>query len=172
MTDTKLKVIDGIKFPISQPYEEGMTLGAAEAKALNQTRAENIGNNTRAKIKEMKKEGISEDKISDYVAGIDAEYELTLSAVSSSRKLDPVEKEAEKIAKEYLKQALAESGRKLTVPPEGETKESWKEKVQTEVERIAEDNEVIKVAKANVAAREKNTEKLAAALDAGAGLKG
>ena len=83
------KTINGISFEISTPYSEGHVLTEAEAKALNQTRSENIGNNLRAKIKEMQEAGESEDAIAAIVAEKDAEYVFTLASVSASRKLDP-----------------------------------------------------------------------------------
>ena len=43
----KSKIIDGLSFEISQPYAAGQTINEAEAKALNQVRSENIGNNLR-----------------------------------------------------------------------------------------------------------------------------
>ena len=39
--------ISGQAFDVSTPYAAGHTLTEAEAKVLNQTRAENIGNNFR-----------------------------------------------------------------------------------------------------------------------------
>lgn len=157
---TKLKTINDIQFPITQPYSEGMVMGAAEARALNQTRSENIGNNCRAKIKEMLAEGKSEKEIKKYVSAVDAEYVLTLTAARGVG-LDPVEREAQKIARELIKQVLAQSGRKLTVPPEGETKESWDEKVSAEVEKIAAEPDVIEAAKAEVKAKKERAENLA-----------
>jgi hypothetical protein len=52
MPETKTKTIEGKNFEISQPYEEGHVITAIEARVLNQTRSENIGNNVRAKLKE------------------------------------------------------------------------------------------------------------------------
>lgn len=165
MPEPKLKTIDGTQFLISQPYEPGHVINEAEARALNQTRSENVGNNVRAKLKEMKEANESEQALADYVASYDAEYILTLGAVSATRKLDPVEKEAQRIARELLKNHLAETGRKLTVAPEGETEESWKEKVQEQVDSIAENEEVIKIAKKNVEAKKKQADALAGALE-------
>lgn len=158
------KTINGMEFEISQPYAEGHQCTAAEARALNQTRSENIGNNTRAKIKEMIENGNPEQDIYDYVSGVDAEYVFTLAGVSASRKLDPVEREANKLARELLKDHLAQSGRKLTVAPEGMTKEDWEDKVASEVERIAALPEVLKAAQKNVDAKAKQASSLAEAL--------
>jgi hypothetical protein len=159
------KTINGLQFEISEPYAEGHTVSAIEARVLNQTRSENIGNNARAKIKEMQESGtVSEQDIADYVSEIDSRYEFTAAGVSASRKLDPVEREANKIARELLKAHLAASGRKLTVAPEGLTDEEWDDKVSSEVERIAGLDEVLKAAKKNVDAKSKQAATLAEAL--------
>lgn len=158
------KTINGLQFEISEPYAEGHTCSAIEARVLNQTRSENIGNNTRAKIKEMQEGDASEQDIYDYVAGVDSEYVFTAAGVSASRKLDPVEREANKIARELLKSHLAASGRKLTVAPEGLTEDEWDDKVSAEVERIAALDEVLKAAKKNVDAKNKQAATLAEAL--------
>lgn len=154
------KTINGMEFEISQPYSEGHQCTAAEAKALNQTRSENIGNNARAKIKEMLDKGAPDQEIIDYVAALDAKYEFTLAGVSASRKLDPVEKEANKIARELLKEHLATTGRKLTVTPDGMTDDEWEDKVAAEIERIASDEQVVKAAKKNVDAKQKQADTL------------
>jgi DNA repair ATPase RecN len=158
------KTINGMEFELSAPYAEGHTVNAIEARVLNQTRAENIGNNARAKIKEMQDAGKTEDEIREYVAGVDANYEFTAAGVSASRKLDPVEREANKIARDLLKAHLATSGRKLTVAPEGLTDEEWDDKVSAEVERIAGLDEVLAAAKKAVAAKQKQADTLANAL--------
>lgn len=158
------KTINGIQFEITEPYAEGHTISQIEARVLNQTRAENIGNNTRAKIKEMQEGNSSDQEILEYVSGVDAGYVFTAAGVSASRKLDPVEREANKIARELLKAHLATTGRKLTVAPEGLTDEEWDDKVSSEVERIASDEAVIAAARKNVAAKSKQAEQLAAAL--------
>jgi hypothetical protein len=160
------KTINGMEFEISAPYAEGHTVNAIEARVLNQTRAENIGNNARAKIKEMQDAGQSEDEIREYVAGIDANYVFTAAGVSAARKLDPVEREANKIARELLKAHLAADGRKLTVAPEGLTADEWDDKVSAEVERIAGLDEVLAAAKKAVAAKQKQADQLASALGA------
>ena len=159
-----LKTINGLQFEISEPYTEGHTISALEARVLNQTRSENIGNNTRAKIKEMQEANTSEQEIADYVSGVDQSYEFTAAGVSSSRKLDPVEREAVKIARELLKAHLATSGRKLTVAPEGLTDEEWEDRVTGEIERISSLPEVTKAAQKNVDAKNKQAQSLADAL--------
>lgn len=164
MAEAKSKTINGLEFTISQPYDAGHPLTEAEARALNQTRSENIGNNVRAKIKEMQEKGESESAIAAYVAEVDGKYEFTLANVAASRKLDPIEREARSIAKELLKGHLASTGRKLTVAPEGLTQEEWDEKVEGEIDRIAASEQVLKQAKKNVDAKKKTADSLMEAI--------
>lgn len=160
MADTKQKTINGLVFEVSQPYAEGHTISDIEAKVLNQVRAENIGNNVRAKLKEMQEAGESEDAMRALVAEKDSEYVFTAGNVGEGRKLDPYEREAEKLARELLKEHLAASGRKLTVAPEGVTEDDWKAKIQTEVDRIAVMDDVVRAARKRVDDRRKTADKL------------
>lgn len=165
MPDTKTKTIEGKNFEISQPYEEGHVLTAIEARVLNQTRSENIGNNVRAKLKEAIEQGKSDNDLAALVAEVDAAYAFTAAGTRAAAKLDPYEREARKIARELLKAHLAESGRKLTVAPEGVTEEEWDEKIEAEVDRIATLDSVLEAAKKEVDARKKRADKLATALE-------
>ena len=162
------KMINGLAFEISAPYAEGHTINEAEARVLNQTRAENIGNNVRAKLKEMAEAGSSLEELQAFVAEKDAEYVFTLSNAGQSRQLDPVEREAIKIARDLLKQHLGETGRKLTVAPQGFTDEEWAEKIESEVDRIAQSEPVLKAAKQRVDARKKQADSLMSALEGAA----
>lgn len=157
---TKSKTINGLVFEVNQPYVAGHVITEAEARALNQTRSENIGNNVRAKIKEMQEAGSDQAAIAAYVSEVDGNYEFTLANVAASRKLDPYEREARNIARELLKNHLAQTGRKLTVAPEGVTDEEWKDKVEAETDRIAGSEGVVAQAKKNVDARQKTADKL------------
>lgn len=166
--ETKPKVINGLSFALSQPYLAGHVLTEIEAKVLNQTRSENIGNNSRAKIKEMQDEGASEADIQAFVAEVDANYIFRTASEGAGRSVDPYEKEARKIARELLKDHLATTGRKITVTPEGLTDDEWKDKVDTEVDRIASTDAVLKAAKKNVDAKRKQADELMAAVTGGA----
>lgn len=165
MPEPKTRTIAEMTFEIAQPFEEGHVCTAGEAKALNQTRAENVGNNLRKQIEAAKSEGKSEDEIRAMVAEYDAAYELTLTTVATSRKLDPVEREARAIAKDVLKEHLAKTGRKLTKAPEGETDESWKEKVEAQIELIMAKEEVVKAAQKRVKEKQRTSEALLADMD-------
>ena len=172
MPEAKNKVIDGDTYVITQPYEVGHAITEIEARVLNQTRAENIGNNVRAKLKEAKELGEAEgwgakklqNALEKIVAEFDAAYEFTAAATRGAAKLDPVEKEARKQARELLKDHLAQTGRKLTVAPEGVTQEAWDETIETEVDRIAAIPEVMEAARETVAARQSRAEKMQSAL--------
>ncbi len=154
--ETKSKIIHGTAFEISQPYAEGHILTAAEARALNQVRSENIGNNVREKLKELLDAGDTA-AATTLVAERDAEYVFNMSSGSGAVKRDPIETEARKIARDLIKESLAASGRKLSTVPQGETEESWKEKLEAETDRIAAMDDVLKVAKKNVADKQKKS---------------
>ena len=162
--ETKPKVINAVSFEITQPYAAGHVLTELEAKVLNQTRSENVGNNTRTKIKEMQDAGEPVTNIVAYVTAFDAEYVFRSVSESAGRSVDPTETEARKIAKELLKNHLATTGRKITVAPDGETDESWKDKVAAKVEEIASSDAVLKAAAKNVAAKKKTAETLLEAI--------
>lgn len=106
----------GVQITVSQPYAEGHTCTEAEAKALNQTRAENIGNNMRKRIGEiMDSDDLSDDQkseaIAEAVAEYDAAYVFSMVAVRSSRSSQsPLEKEARKVAREYIAEQLRAKG--------------------------------------------------------------
>jgi len=157
---TKTKTINGLQFEISQPYVKGSVLTEAEAKALNQTRSENIGNNVRAKLKEAVEAGKSVEELAAIVAAVDAEYVFTLASVSASAKRDPYEAEAFKMAKALIKEHLAAKGRKITDIPEGSTKEEWEAKLEGEYERVAASAGVVAAAKKAVDARRKTASSL------------
>lgn len=156
MTEKKTKIIAGESFEISAPYAAGHALTEAEAKTLNQVRSENIGNNLREKIKELIEAGKLDDARA-LVAEKDATYEFTLASASgtSSRALDPVEREARALAKEIVKAKLAEQGKKWNVAPEGYDKDTWAAKLEENVEKFAATEQVLAEAKKAVNAKQK-----------------
>lgn len=173
MPDNKDKLIDGEKFSITQPYAEGHVITAAEAKALNQTRSENIGNNLREAVKaaKLKRDAATDadptdfNGLADMVAKYDAEYTFAMGGSGvSTRKLDPIEREAKKIADETIKAHLAKTGRKISVTPEGETDESWSEKIDAQRDKLMTADNVVKLAKKRVAERQKVTDDAAVEL--------
>lgn len=162
----KEKIINGLAFLVAQPYAAGHTLTEIEAKVLNQVRSENIGNNLRKAVKEAQDAGKPEDEIKALVAAYDAEYVFTAAGDGSGRiVLDPIEREARNIAKDIIKEKLAGMGRKLSTIPEGHTKESWAEKLEENISKVAAQEAVLKAAKKAVDEKKKRTEALAEGLD-------
>ena len=164
--ETKTKLINDIKFEIAQPYAAGHVCSEAEAKALNQVRSENIGNNMRAAVKKALEDGKTEAEIVAIVAEYDGKYEFNLASVraAGAAKLDPIEKEARKLARELIVADLAKKGRKISQVPDGLTKEEWDEKVETKIDEVAAHEAVIAEATKIVKARSKRADTLAAAL--------
>lgn len=161
--------IAGQTFPVSQPYLAGHAITEAEAKALNQVRAENVRNNTASKVKAAvegtAKEGEpTADTIAAYVAEYDAAYVFTLASVGGGRKSsDPTEVEALKIARTMFADWAA--GKKLTV-------KAIKEKIGDEaydakIAEMAERDDVVKEAKRRVKARQAAAEDAIGDIDLG-----
>lgn len=166
---TKEITIAGHSFAVAQPYTEGHTITEAEAKALNQVRAENIRNNMASKVKAAY-EGTAKDgdptvdTIVEAVAAYDAAYVFTLASVGGGRKpSDPVEVEALRIARGTFADWAA--SKKLTV-------KAVKEKIGDEaydakIAEIAERDDIIKEAKRRVKARQAAAENSMGDLDLG-----
>jgi hypothetical protein len=161
MSDQKTKLIAGESFLISQPYLEGHVLTAAEAKTLNQVRSENIGNNMRTQVKEALEardggDSSKYDALAAAVAKYDAEYTFAMGGSGvSTRRLDPIEREARAIATDLIRADLAAKGRKITQVPEGLTKDEWEAKLDTTRELLMAREDVLKAAKKRVADKEK-----------------
>jgi hypothetical protein len=161
--------IAGQTFTVLQPYAAGHAITEAEAKALNQVRAENVRNNTASKVKAAV-EGTAKDgeptadTIVAYVAKYDADYIFTLASVGGGRKTtDPVEVEALKIARGVFADAMAK--KKLTVKA---VKEKIGEDVyEAKIAEIAEREEIVKEAKRRVKARQAAAEDAIGGLDLG-----
>jgi hypothetical protein len=118
---TKTLTIYDIDFQVEQPYAEGHVINAHEARALNQTRGENISNNFRSEVKKVTDlaEGPDrEAKIADLKKRF-AEYEADYSfATGGGRISDPIERRARQMIKDAFKEHLAASGRKISDVPE------------------------------------------------------
>ena len=142
--------ISGETFEVSAPYAAGQTINEAEAKTLNQTRAENIGNNFRAAVKKALEEG----KIAEVRAAIaeyDASYQFSMTA--TRQPIDPIESEAFKIAREVVKARIAEKTG-LTLKKYLET-EGNQAKYDAAVEKMAAQDDTLKLAKKRVAEKKK-----------------
>jgi hypothetical protein len=143
ITMAKTINIYGELFELTSPYSAGNTIGEAEAKALNQTRAENIANNFRKDVKTALASGSAENlsKLRGEIAAYDASYEFRLDGAPRTP-VDPVEREAWNIARDQIKAQIAASGRKL--------KEFTKEQLEEAYEMYSQDEEVLKLAKSRV----------------------
>lgn len=169
MSDKKVKVIDGDSYEISQPYQAGHVINEIEARVLNQCRSENIGNNVRNKIKELKEqaeaEGWGEKKLHNalqkLVEEADQNYVFTAAAARRTTKMDPVEREARKIAKALIRNALAEEGRKITDVPEGMTEEEWKDKIEDQISKLIEMPDIIAAAQREVEEKQRKADAMA-----------
>lgn len=157
--ETKTISIQGVEVPVRQPYAAGHVLTDHEARALNQTRAENIGNNFRAQIKaavEGKEGAESLDSILAKLAEYDATYEFTARVAGSRSTATPLDKMTAKIARNWLVAKLKEQGTTLKAYIEANGEATVDEKL----EAIAANEQIIKLAKDEL----KKQEKAAAAL--------
>lgn len=156
--DPKQMTVQGVNVEVSQPYEEGHKITVAEAKALNQVRAENIGNNLRKNIKEMlENAGGDTDAVQKdaqaAVSAYDAEYEFTLASVGGggSTRLDPLTKECRAIARNFITGKLKEKGISQKDYLEANGPDAIKEKVI----ELADNEQIVAAAKKSLKEKEK-----------------
>lgn len=167
---TKTTIISGQSFEIATPYAAGHVLTEVEAKVLNQTRVENVRNNVAKAVKEAYDSG-DETKIAEVrtaVAAYDAEYVFTAGGsrgALATVRLDPVEREARKLAKSILMGELAKRGLKFGTAPEGTSEDDWKAKMEANLSKIAAQDEVVKQAQKIVKQAEKLRNEAAVELD-------
>jgi hypothetical protein len=157
MADMKERTVQTIPVSVTQPYATGHKVTEAEARALNQVRAENIANNLRKTLKGMLDDAegdvesvkkAAQAKIAEY----DATYVFTLASVGggSSSKLSPVEKEARRIARDLINAELAKLGKTAKAYKE----EKGDDAINIKVAEIADNPKVVELAKANLASRQ------------------
>ena len=169
MSTSKEITIAGQTFAVLQPYAAGHVITEAEAKALNQVRAENIRNNMASKVKAAfdgtAKEGEpTQDTIAQFVADYDAAYEFTLASVGGGkRSTDPNEVEALRIARGIFADWAA--SKKLTVKAIKE--KIGEEAYEAKIAEIAEREDVVKEAKRRVKQRQAAAESAIGDLDLG-----
>ncbi len=152
---TKEITIGGAIVTVTTPYAEGHTMNEAEAKSLNQTRAENIANNCRKFVSE-KNEGTAKSPIfsegdltaiADHIEAYDAKYVFTLASVGGGRTpIDPLERECLLVVKEHIKGKIKEAG--------GLLKDYDKDALEAKYASLIDEPQVIKVAKARIKQRE------------------
>ena len=151
---TKTINISGNAVTVSAPYTAGYTINEAEARALNQTRAENIGNNFRKAIKEATTDEALQKVLAELTA-YDQKYNFSMTVARTPA--DPIEAEAERVAKEYvLAKVKTEKGFKslkayFAADPENEAR------YNAAVETVSLLDDVLKLAKQRVANKAKTS---------------
>lgn len=108
-------------FQAPAPYSAGIhELTAGEASALNRVLAENLRNNFAPTIKKATEGGavLDADDLQAKFAAYAASYAFASGRASKSI-VDPVEKEAHRIAKEHVTTALKNKGFNMKNLPEG-----------------------------------------------------
>jgi hypothetical protein len=149
-------------FPITAPYAAGHVLNEAEAKSLNQTRRENIGNGVRKQLEKLKGEaeelaGEALVAATELVAKYDAAYVFAARNVVA-RIVDPLEKEVMSLARAQLTTMLKKQNKKLT-----DVEKAKPEAVAAKLAEIAKNPVIIKLAKDRL----KQREAMASELDLG-----
>lgn len=158
MSATREISILGVILTIAQPYTEGHVVNEAEAKALNQTRAENISNALRAKVKAKQSEDGTYtpealEKITAMAAAYDAEYTFTLGGTGGGRTpTDPLEKECIAVARQFVTAKLKEAGKKVKELSEGQ--------MDAYIAQVVDAPEIVDLAKQRLKQREKLSAKL------------
>lgn len=116
----------GYTFVISEPFQAGTIITAAEAKALNDLRAENIQNNTRRLVQQASA-GLSQgqllaqevlDQIQTRITEYDLGYSFEQKAASARNRLGDIEAEARDIAREQVEEAMRQAGAGAPDEPE------------------------------------------------------
>lgn len=158
MADQKTMTVQGVSVEVTQPYEAGHTITDAEARALNQVRAENIGNNLRKQIKDMvEAEGATPESVQaaaqKIVSAYDAEYEFTLASVGggSTARLDPLTKECRAIARNFIARKLKEQG----ISQKDYLEKNGEDAIKSKVIELADNPKIVEAAKKAIAEREK-----------------
>lgn len=133
--------VQGESFVFTDRYATGHVVNENEARALNQVLSENLRNNVAARVKDTDI-AFTQDDFDMYAAS----YEF--NAASARRApLDPVEKEAVRIAKTMVAQAL--KAKDITVKDYTATQEG-KDKYDANVAAVSANEKVIAMAKTRV----------------------
>lgn len=132
MSDTQTLTIQGHQFSAPAPYAQGHVLTENEAKVMNQVLGENLRNNFAARVRAAREAaGLAADGELD-TAQMDAlqtefndyadKYEFA-GKRSPRAPVDPVGREAHKIARGCVVEALQKNGYKVKDLPEGQLDE-------------------------------------------------
>lgn len=159
----KTITVQGVSVDVKAPYEAGHTITDAEAKALNQVRAENVRNNTAKAVKELLDAANGDvaavqTKAQELVAAYDAAYEFTLASVGGGRKpADPLEKAARDIARDWIVGKIKDAGmtQKEYLEKNGE------DSIKAKIEELSGHPKIIEAAKKALAQRQKMADSLA-----------
>ena len=142
----KTILIQGEAFEVTEPYNEGHTITLVEARVLNQVRAENIRNNNRKKVQAAIEAG-TVDAVRQEVAEYDKNYTFSTPGEGVKRTLDPIEREARRMARDQIRAKLAESGKKF--------KDVDPESLENAIEQLSTRDDFVQAAKKVVNARSK-----------------
>lgn len=146
METTQISILDQI-INVPNKYAAGHVLTEIEAKVLNRTFAENVGNNQRAKIKDA----IAAGTVAEAIAAAEAyaaTYEFSVASASggsSKPKLSPLESECRRLAIVKVKQHIESTGRKVS-----EVKKADPEAYEAAVQKVAANEQIVKLAKKNL----------------------
>jgi hypothetical protein len=147
-------------FTVSLPFAPGHVLTEGEAKALNQTRTENISNSLRKKLTDLLGDEPSAEAIAEaeaMVKELDDSYQFTVANASGGRRVaDPLEKECRAVARAYIAAQLKDAGKTA--------KEMGKEWMDEKIEVVASNEKIIALAKKRIAERAKLAESVDLAL--------
>ena len=138
MADTNRSLmIQGVNFTVADPYAEGHKCTAMEAKALNQTRAENLRNNFASKVKAAKGEdgSINDKQVAALQSELDDYAKAYVFSVGVGSRLDPVQKEAKQLAVTLVDGAIAKKGTSKAAYIEANGKDKYDELVAGVMER-------------------------------------
>lgn len=111
-SDSHTITIQGLDFPVSMPYGAGHQCSEAEAEVLNQTRLENLRNNFAGKVKKAKAQGLtpeSEAALREEFLRYERLYTFA-ARVGAAPQLSASQREAHKIAKGMVHEALRAKG--------------------------------------------------------------
>lgn len=121
--NTQELTIQGYTFTAPAPYDEGHVLTANEAKALNQTYGENLRNNFAKNVTKAKEAGeVNIEALRAEFAKYADEYEFAAKRQARGP-VDPVAREAQKIARNAISERLREMGKKASDLAEGKMDE-------------------------------------------------
>lgn len=137
----------GKSFTVPRRYEEGHTLSTEEANALNGLLTENIRNNFSKTLEKMISDGKTDEEINAAFAAYAEGYAFA-GRRSTRAPVDPVQREAEKIATAKLDEALRKMGKSRKNLADGVfdkhvTELASKQEIQDEAKRRVETTKAI-----------------------------